>query len=170
MLISLASTLAKFATEEQSIGGPLTPANQPVACASSQLISITGRRPLPWLEPREGGAETVVDAAAERDVPDVGAGDVQFAGLPELCGVMVGGPNKRSHPRARLHGRASHLRVLQGNPPVHLHRRIVAQKLLDGRTGEFRAIAQECELLRVIEQRPDPVADQVGGGLILRRV
>ena len=56
-----------------------------------------------------------------------------------------------------------------GVPPRHpcgeLHRGLESKNLLDSSRPQRRILGQDLQLVGVVEQQPDPVAEQVDGGL-----
>ena len=107
-----------------------------------------------------------MDAVAERDVTFDGAVDAELAGVvAELAGIAIGGRPHQRHLRARGNGDAAHLDVARGGAGELMDRPTPSEHLLDG-VGEQRTVgSQRGELVAMIEQREQAVADQVGGGL-----
>ena len=88
------------------------------------------------------------------------------ASSPQWSGVAVGGRQAREHEDARLDGLAADVEVGRGDPARELHRRVVAQQLVDRVGVEARVVAPPFELRAVAQQRERAVADEVDGRLV----
>src|SRR5205814_6820735 len=91
------------------------------------------------------GAEAVVDAEAERQVAVVGPPDVEALRIGELGGIAVGGREEQDRLLVLRNGAAGHLDVLEHDPTVDLDRRVEAEALLDGRSGQRRVVREPGE-------------------------
>ena len=112
----------------------------------------------PALEPRQRGAEAVVDPAAERDVRGGAlAAEVELVGgRAPLRRVVVRGGEPGQRERARRDRHVVDREVARGHPAGELHRRVVAEQLLHrvlverrrrpgaGRPGRGCAAARAC--------------------------
>lgn len=108
-----------------------------------------------------------MDAVAEGDVSRCGAVQVEAVGVGETAGVAVGGAEREQHGLARGHGDARDRDVLHREAADGEGRgTVVALELLDGGGESGGVVAQGGELLRVVEEGEDGVADEVDGVLV----
>src|SRR5882724_166194 len=115
---------------------------------------------------RERRAEAEVDTPAEGDVTVVGPREVQAVGIGELRRVAVSGADE-GHDHLTLADRPAPDPGFRARHPRRaLHGPVVPQELLDGARDEPRRFAQAAQLARVLQERQDPVADQVDGRLV----
>src|SRR5262249_53407077 len=104
----------------------------------------------------------------ERDVPIVGAPEIEAVGLRKLSGVAIGGTDEGEH-HVALGNRASGKRdVLAGNARGALDRPVVAEQFLDGALDQSRILAQPSKLFGMTQEREGAVADEIDGRLVPR--
>ena len=127
-----------------------------------EMLEQRGNRDL-RLRAGERGAQAVMRAAAKGEVGPVRSLDIKPVRFGVLGRVMPCREQRASHRLTRLQLTAADLRGLQRKPANLRHWRIVAQHLLDRIGHEFGMRAQLGELIGVLEQREDAIADQVGG-------
>ena len=118
------------------------------------------------LQPGQRRADADVRPAAEGDVRAVLAGDVEAVRVLEHRRIAVGGAQPDGHRLAGFQRAACDLHVARGQPRGDVDRRLVAQDLLDQGAGQLRVGLEFRQLLRVQQQQPHAVADQVGGGQV----
>src|SRR3984957_11866337 len=100
-------------------------------------------------EPRQRHAGALVRAGGKGEVPVGVAGDVEIFRVGELSGIAVGGADAQRHRRARDQRDAAEFDLFGRHAIAELVRAFEAQV--------FRRMAR---------QRHQPVADQIGGGLV----
>ena len=125
-------------------------------------------RPQPDLAfgPGQRRTEAEVPATGEGQVlARVVALDVETVRVGEDLRVTVGPGQMDDHQFVPTHAGARHVDVLARDSRTHLHRRLQPQDLLDGVGPQLRAGGERLEMLRRIEQHPNPVAQQVHRGL-----
>ena len=114
------------------------------------------------LTPGHARAQAVVRSEAEAQVLllDVVAGDVEAVRLGELRRVAIGGAHPQEHQLALLDALTPKLEVLRGEVVDEGHRR--AQRMISihhGRLHVLGVLPQQLELVGVVEQLVDAVAD-----------
>jgi len=118
------------------------------------------------LHARDVHAGAGVVALAEGDVAVGLAPDVERSGAANCAGSWLAAPM----PMVTGVRRAGSCRSASARggeaPVVELDRPVVAQHLLDRARHQSRVGAQPCHFVRMPEQQPEAVADQVGGGLV----
>jgi len=108
----------------------------------------------------------MVDAAAERHRPHVLPADIERVGIGILRGIAVGRTEQHEDAFARRQRDTAHFDLDIGHAPGHLDRRIETQQLLDRARDQRRVVLQPLPLVGRAMQRQQPVADQVGRGLV----
>ena len=88
------------------------------------------------------------------------------SGCGETLGIAVGGADRGDHQRVPGDGLSSQLYFTLRDPGGTLHRAVVAQQLLDRARQQRWIFAQSIQLIRMLEQGEEPVADQVHRGLV----
>jgi len=108
-----------------------------------------------------------VRSVTEREVAAGASGDVEAVGVVDERRVAVGGAQADQDLLARRHGDAiqGHARGRDTERGMG-HRCGEAQQLLDGPGEQLRVALQRHQLVGVIEQGDDPVADQAAGGVV----
>ena len=94
------------------------------------------------------------------------ARDVEAVGIGKLRRVPVRRRQQDHRLLALLQRRATDLHLLQRDAACELHRRVIAQYLLDCALGQRRVVPQLGELIGVAQQRQRAVADQVHRRLV----
>src|SRR5262245_25320379 len=122
--------------------------------ARQQLLERDAR-----LEARQRRAQTEVDPEAKRHVSLRIARDVEAIRVRELCFVAVGRAQQRDHCRAGGDLHTGELDVLRGLAEQELDRTVVAQRLLDQRRDAVRVAAHPHQLVGIVHQREERVAE-----------
>ena len=94
--------------------------------------------------------------------------DVEVVGFGELGGVTVSRPDDERQLLSRLHCLAAEGHVLGDDSRRGLHGAVVSQQLLGGVLDALQLAAQQVELIGMLQQREQAVADEIGGGLVPR--
>src|SRR5690606_24393258 len=118
-------------------------------------------------EAGQGGAETGVDASAEREVLPGSPGDVEPVRVVDEVGVAVGGGGHYVQRFTALDLLAAEFQILAREPRQrHLDRAVVPQDYLDRRLDVlYRVTLEQVKLVRMLEEGEHPIADQVDGRL-----
>ncbi len=87
-------------------------------------------------------------------------------GIGELCGIAVGGADAQRHRRARRHRDAAEFDRLDGHAVAELVRAFEAQNSSTAVLISAGSPISRCFCGRIARQRHQPVADQIGGGLV----
>src|SRR5215831_16484721 len=101
-------------------------------------------------------------STSERLVVDLLARDVEAIGLPVLVRIAIGGGERHHHGFATTNRTAADLEIAHRDARGLDHRRLEAEHLLDGVRDQGWVAAELLELIRMTEQHPESVADQVG--------
>ncbi len=108
------------------------------------------------------GAEADVDAAAEGHVVScVRPRDVEAVGLVEHLGIPIGASEQQHHRGSLRDGHAGDLGVAVRPSRRHLYGAVEAQHLLHRRRPQTGVLSQQRELVGMVHQCDDAVADQV---------
>ena len=126
----------------------------PMAIRPSSRASDAPRQ---WWMPLPNDRCWAAPAAVRSSAVGVGA---------PAAGSRLAEPRHGEHEHARLDGLVADVEVGRRDPPRELHRRVVAQQLVDRVGVERRVVAPPFELRAVAEQRERAVADEVHGGLV----
>ena len=86
------------------------------------------------------------------------------SGSSNTSGSRLAARRKKREALLLLHRAAADLHVARGDAAGDVHRRLVAQRLLDHRIDQLRVGLQLGQLGRIEQQQAHGVADQVGGG------
>ena len=118
------------------------------------------------LNPGQGRTEAEVPATGEGEMlARIGAAYVETLGIVEHCWVAVGGSKVDHHHLPAPDRRAADDGVRPGHPCGQLHGGVEAQDLLDRSRPQRRIGGQYLQLIGVVKQQSDPVAEQIDGGL-----
>ena len=118
---------------------------------------------------RERRAQTKMDAGAEREVLVLLSPQVELVRILEDHGVAIGRADRREHDVAAPELFAAHLDRLPGDATGPLNGRIVTQQLFDRGADDLGVLAQVLKLIRMPQQRQDPVPDQIRRRLVSGR-
>jgi hypothetical protein len=121
------------------------------------------------LRARERGAEAEVHAAAERQRLYVGTRDVQPVRVGIARGVAIPGTQQGEDLLAGGNGHAADIDTRLGHSVHELRRAVVAQELVGEIAKQRRITPQQGELIGMLQETQQAVAEEVGGGLETRR-
>ena len=107
-----------------------------------------------------------MDPESEGDVPVLLAGHVETIRIGEMLGIPVGRADDGDDHGVLGDPLAPHLDLRRRPAPRALHGTVEAQELLDARLDQRRIGLEHPELVRVLEEGEEPVADQVDRGLV----
>ncbi len=105
-------------------------------------------------------------AAAKGHVGLVLAADVELVRGLEHLRVAIGGAQGEGHGLALFHRAAADLHVGRGDAAGDVHRRLIAQGLLDHGVDQGGVGLELGQLVGIEQQQAYGVADQVGGGQV----
>ena len=118
-------------------------------------------------EPGQRGAEAVVGSVAEREVPAGATGDVEAIRVIDQRRVAVGGTEADEHLLAGGKGDAVELDRFGRDPEGGVGNGSgEPQHLLDSVGEQGGVVEQDSELVGVVEQGDDAVADEAAGGVV----
>ena len=110
-------------------------------------------------------AQADVDTTAEADVvAGVGTGRVEFVGTFEDGRIPIGTADKKEDRRALPHCVAVDLKCFGGHPGPDMGDGVVAQHLFDRVGPALRMCLEAGELIAMLDERHDRVAECMGGG------
>ena len=117
-------------------------------------------------EPRQRHPGALMRAGAEGEMPVRRAADVEIFRIGELRGIAVGGADAQRHRRTRCQRDAAEFDWLRRHAVAELVRTFKPQDFLDRGLDQIGIFDQPLLLRGVARQRHQPVADQIGGGLM----
>ena len=117
---------------------------------------------------RERHAGASMDAGAEGEVPVRLPPYVEPIRIGELRGITIGGTDADMHIGAGLHWRAAEHGIARGAPVAELVGAFHAQEFFDCAVDQFGMRAQVRERIGMADQKINPVADEIGRGLVAR--
>ena len=118
------------------------------------------------LHPGERRADAEVSAVAEAEVRVGMAPDVEALRIGELRRITIGRGEHAHDLLARLDGLAAEVEIGGRGPHHELERRLVAERLLDGRTGQAGVLVAQAPLIGIAQDVEHAAADRIHCGLV----